>query len=50
MGSDDVKIVELQLAHLKECVEIMVGSDPWITLGFTHVQARAFFERHLSSG
>lgn len=50
MESDDVKIVELQPAHLNECVEIMAGSDPWITLVLTRMRARAFFERHLSSG
>lgn len=41
---------ELQPAHLKECVKIMAGSDPWVTLGYTKRRAEEFFERYLSSG
>ena len=50
MESTDIRIVELHPAYLDECVEIMAGSDPWITLAFTRNRARAFFKRHISLG
>jgi len=49
MKTGRVRIAKFQSKHLKECTDIMAGSDPWVTFGVTHTDARAFFECHLSS-